>query len=220
MQLRPASVTLAQFMKPSHPSKPPPNPSFKAAPPPPPGPPPSASQAAVPSTAQSQGTAAPATEPRRNAWEQPLAGSSLPHLHADSFNSLSRKQSGALPTGTHEHERHESHGASSSGNADSHSALEDAGNRHQGDMAGTVSSSPTKMSIVVSCVTASAAAASVHYPREAQHKAQIADLQASQSINPVNLAMHASTCCLQGSMRFMCSAALAISLLMPSCATR
>ena len=193
LQARPTGITLAQFMKHSHPCKPPPPPSLKAPPPPPPGPPPSVSQTA----ARSQGNAAPVPEPRRNAWEQPLAGSRLSHAlcQADALESPSNMGHDQSHTGADQHalSQQESRDAASSVNADgtmmnsynAHPAFGVASSKQQRDKEGaaTISSSHGQPE----CQSASGAAVpmlepahtSDQYPNEAQHNAQIADLQAS-----------------------------------------
>ena len=194
LQTRPTGITLAQLMKHSHPSKPPPPPSFRAPPPPPLGPPPSACQAA----ARSKGSAVPAPEPRRNAWDQPLAGSRLSQdlSQADSLDTPSTVVHSQSQTGSDQHalKQQESYDAVSSGNADgaiknsynAHSAFGVASGQQQEDQEGAVASSPTQSQPEGSSATAATVPSAVEpactsgqYPMEAQHKAQIADLQAS-----------------------------------------
>ena len=191
---------MAQYGKPSHAKKPPPPPSFKAPPPPPPGPPPSAVQPASTPAVRSQGISAPAPEPRRNAWEQPLAGRRLSQP-LDSLQPAANVESlasrgGQMPS------HQGSHGSASSdsirlahksGNtfgskSDAHSDFGAATTRgQQGDMAEAAPSSPAQITEPAGRSSTAAVAAvglldsSSHeasqYPQEAEHAAQIADLQ-------------------------------------------
>lgn len=187
-------MTLSHFMKPSHSSKPPTLPSFKAAPPPPPGPPPSASQAAS-SSAGPQGRSAPAPEPRRNAWDQPLAGSRLSQSHTDPLYPLEN-----LALAMHGHAlgsdlklgQQKPHGTSLSGNAGSAAERNPdalpafgvaSGAGLQADRAEAAPSSPALLNghagSSASMASADKECLPAEYPEESQHKAQIADLQAS-----------------------------------------
>lgn len=187
---RNGSTILAQYVKPSHASKPPPPPSFKTFPPPPPGPPPSA--------ARSQGTSATGSEPRRNAWEQPLAGhrvSKAPACPPESLKPTADLESSAS-RGNHMLSHMGPHGSapSGSGGSSKSDAKPDSGaasmRGQQGDVTKAAPSSPAQVAepagrsssaaapAAVGLQTSSSAVAGQH-PQEAEHVAQIADLQAS-----------------------------------------
>lgn len=173
---RPGNITLAQFVKPahaaSHASRPPPLPSFKAPPPPPPGPPPSSSQPTSTAASKGQSGNTPASEPRPNAWDQPLTGTRpLAAAHVIALDSHSQVQAAV----------------SSSGNDDSDDVQHSEGQHgsqkecHRVCDSGTEPSSPVQENS--SSPSAEQLAEYQQLPGghalEAQHLAQIADLQAS-----------------------------------------
>lgn len=198
LQTRPGSVTLAQFVKPSHLSKPPPPPTFKLPPPPPPGAPPSAGESASPApAAKSQGTSVPAPEPRRNAWALPLANHRPPHAFANSHDSprqAAHLESSASSSDNILSCESASYGTGlpcNGGNTVGRKSSSSVGG-HQGSIAVAASSSPAQVTgHVGQSVTAAAAAVGVRgssqgsdqYPQEAHHKTHIADLQARSAVS-------------------------------------
>ena len=200
LQARPGSVTMAQYGKTSHASKPPPPPSFKAPPPLPPGPPPSAVQPASTPAVRSQGISAPAPEPRRNAWEQPLAGHRLSQplgtlQSAANVESLSSKGRQMLShQGSHGSALSDNSGNTLGSKSDAHVDFGAATTRgQQGDMAEAAPSSPAQMTEPAGRSSTAASAVlgpqdsssydASQYPQEAEHAAQIADLQASTAVS-------------------------------------
>lgn len=179
---RPGNITLAQFVKPahaaSHASRPPPLPSFKAPPPPPPGPPPSSvSQATSTAASKGQSGSASASEPRPNAWDQPLTGTRPLQLPGATALALAQSDSHSQVQAA----------VSSSGNDDGADAQHSEGQHaSQKERHGVCDSGPEPSSPVQetsSSPFAGQLAECQHLPggyaSEAQHLAQIADLQAS-----------------------------------------
>ena len=186
-------------MKPAHSSKPPPPPAFKPPPSPPPGAPPSAGQPPLTSpAAKSPGTSVPPPERRRNAWALPLANHGPCQGGANPDSSPGQAPHIQSAASSSEHMlscESASHGRGSSCNASNTVGTRcdadpvSAGGQ-QGNVGEGLSSSPRQVTPAQSC-TAAAAAVGLQgasqggdqYPREAQHKVQIADLQARSAVN-------------------------------------